>query len=284
MSLEVDGRPGGVPIPHQSDGEGFKFVNGQDTYYNASHARELYITSTAQGYSQHQQPSKPEGSGQGGGVRPRSMFHWWILFVIVAVLVAVPAAVAGSIAARRGRHFDGWYVFGFQIACEAWCGYADGWTACSMQKLQDLNVTLNAASHHPNDTTNATRQNSDLASFTPTTDCTSLASPYTPSSNILGLPTSNESFNIHCETDYEDADWSVDFMAFLAFTFEDCIVGCANYNQRVPTLHPNSTCYGVSFDNYGGENQKPNCYLKGVRNPAPTPNRNASSALLITSR
>ena len=75
-------------------------------------------------------------------------------------------------------------------------------------------------------------------------------------------------------------------MTFLAFTFEDCIVGCATYNQRVPTLHPNSTCYGVSFDNYyGGENQEPNCYLKGVQNLAPTskPGK-SSSALLITNR
>lgn len=115
MSLEVDGRPpGGVPVPHQNEDEGFKFVNGQGTKYNASHAPEPYITSTAGGYSQHQQqPSKPEGSGQGGRVRPRSMFRWWFLFVLVAVLVVVPAGVAGSIAAKRARRFDGWYVFGF---------------------------------------------------------------------------------------------------------------------------------------------------------------------------
>ena len=119
MSLEVDGHPRGVPIPHQNDGEGFKFVNGQDTYNNASHAQEPYITNTAEGYSQHQQPSKPEGTGQGERVRPRSIFRWWFLSVLVAVLVVVPASVAGSIAAKRGRHFDGWYVFGVQIACEA---------------------------------------------------------------------------------------------------------------------------------------------------------------------
>ena len=156
-----------------------------------------------------------------------------------------------------------------------------------MQRLQDLNATLNAASHQSNNTTNTTSQNSNPASFIPTSDCTSLASPYTPPSKILGLSTTNNSFNIHCGTDYVDPGEkpSVDFMSFVAFTFEDCIVGCASYNQRVPTLHPNSTCYGVTFDNYGGEDQAPNCFLKGVQNLAPTskPGR-TDSALLITNR
>ena len=115
MSLEVDGRTRGISIPHQNDGEGFKFVNGQETFNNASHARESYITSTAEGYSQHQQSSKPEGSAQGGRERPRSILRWWLLSVLVAVLVVVPASVAGSIAAKRGKHFDGWYVFGLSV-------------------------------------------------------------------------------------------------------------------------------------------------------------------------
>ena len=115
MSLEVDGRPRAVAIPHQNDGEGFKFVNGQNTYPNASQARESYTTSTAEGYSQHQQSSKPEGSGQGGRERPRSILRWWLLSILVAVLVVVPASVAGSIAAKRGKHFNGWYVFGLSI-------------------------------------------------------------------------------------------------------------------------------------------------------------------------
>lgn len=114
MSLEVDGRPGGVPIPHQDNGEGFKFVNGQDTYYNPSHAPEPYTTGTTEGYSQHQQPSKPEGSGQGGRVHPASIFRWWFLFVLVAVLAVVAAGVAGSVAAKRGKHIDTWYVIGFR--------------------------------------------------------------------------------------------------------------------------------------------------------------------------
>ena len=153
-----------------------------------------------------------------------------------------------------------------------------------MHTLQDLNARLNESSGADNSssTANTTCKSSDIASLIPTTDCTSLASPYTPPASILGLSTSNNSFNIHCDTDYVDS--SVDFMSFLAFTFEDCIVGCASYNQRVPSLHPNSSCYGVSYDNYGGENKEPNCFMKGGQNLAPTskPGK-SSSALLITS-
>ena len=160
-----------------------------------------------------------------------------------------------------------------------------------MNTLQKFNATLNSndssdsnnsrGTDNSTSTTNTTCQNTDAASFIPTSDCTSLASPYTPPTSILGLSTSNDSFNIHCDTDYMDA--SVDFMSFLAFTFEDCIVACASYNQRVPTLHPNSTCYGVSFDIGVGENQGPNCFLKGVQNLAPTSRPGtSSSALLIT--
>ena len=160
-----------------------------------------------------------------------------------------------------------------------------------MNTLQKLNATLNVKDSSDSNnslgidnstsTTNTTCQNTDAASFIPTSDCTSLASPYTPSTGILGLSTSNFSFNIHCDTDYEDT--SVDFITFLAFTFEDCIAACASYNQRVPTLHPNSTCYGVSFDVDVRENQGPNCFLKGVQNLAPTLRPGvSSSALLIT--
>ena len=155
----------------------------------------------------------------------------------------------------------------------------------STNTLQGLNATLNAKDSsgigNSTSTANMTCQNSDPATFIPTTDCNSLASPYTPSKASVGLSTSNNSFNIHCDTDYVSP--SVDFMSFLAFTFEDCISGCASYNQRPPTLHPNSTCYVVSFDNGGGENQGPNCYLKGAQNLTPTskPGK-TSSALLIT--
>lgn len=162
-----------------------------------------------------------------------------------------------------------------------------------MLTLQEVNATLNAKdssddnkssrTDNSTSTANTTYQNSDPAAFIPTSDCTSLASPYTPPTNILGLSTSTNSFNIHCNTDYVSP--SVDFMSFVAFTFEDCIVGCASYNQRVPTLHPKSTCYAVSFDEYFGEDKTPNCFLKGAQNLAPTskPGK-VSSALLITNR
>ena len=157
-----------------------------------------------------------------------------------------------------------------------------------MNTLQKINATLNTkdssdgnnsrSTDSSTSTANTTCRNTDYGSFIPTSDCTSLASPYTPPTSILDISTSNDSFNIHCDTDYIDA--SVDLMSFRAFTFEDCIVACASYNQRVPTLHPNSTCYGVSFD---VSNPKPNCFLKGAQNLAPTSRPGTiSSALLIT--
>ena len=160
-----------------------------------------------------------------------------------------------------------------------------------MNTLQIFNATLNAKDSSNNNnsrgtdnstsTTNTTCHYTDAASFIPTSDCASLASPYTPPKSILSLPTSNDSFNIHCDTDYIDA--SVDFMTLLAFTFEDCIVACASYNQRNPTLHPNSTCYGVSFDVDVRENEGPNCFLKGAQNLVQTSSPGLiSSALLIT--
>ena len=160
-----------------------------------------------------------------------------------------------------------------------------------MNTIQKLNATLNAndssdstnssIGENSSSTKNATCNNSDAASFIPTSDCTSLSSPYTPLISILGAYRSNNSFNIHCDTDYIYGP--ADFMSFLAFTFEDCIMACASYNQRVPTLHPNSTCYGVTFDNDGGENRGPTCFMKGIQNLVPTSRPGiSSSALLIT--
>ena len=162
-----------------------------------------------------------------------------------------------------------------------------------MNTVQKINATLNAkdssdsndprATDNSTSTANTTCRNTDPASFIPTSDCTSLASPYTPPPSILGLvlSTSKNSFNIHCDTDYIQG--SADFMILIAFTFEDCIAACASYNQKVPTLHPNSTCYGVSFDVDVRENEGPNCFLKGVQNLAPTSRPGiTSSALLIT--
>ena len=116
MSLEVDGRSGGVPMPHQHESEGFKYMNGQDTYYNPFRTQDRYITGTAGEDSQHQQPSKPEESGQGGKlrVRPGSIFRWWSLFILLAVLAVVVAGVVGSVAAKRRKNLDTWYVFAFK--------------------------------------------------------------------------------------------------------------------------------------------------------------------------
>ena len=116
MSLEVDGRSGGVPMLHQHESEGFKYMNGQDTYYNPSRTQDPCITGTAGKDSHREQPSKSEESGQGGKlrVRPGSMFRWWFLFVLLAVLAVVVAGVVGSVAAKRRKNLDTWYVFAFK--------------------------------------------------------------------------------------------------------------------------------------------------------------------------
>ena len=116
MSLEVDGRSGSVPMPHQHEGEASKYTNQQDTYYNPSPSQDSYTTGTAGGYSQDQQPPKTEESRQEGRhrVRPGSIFRWWFLCVLVAVIAIVVAGVVGSVAAKRKRHLDTWYVFAFE--------------------------------------------------------------------------------------------------------------------------------------------------------------------------
>ena len=121
MSLEVDGRTGDVPIPHQHEDEGYKYVNGQNTYYNPSHIQEPYAANTAGGHNQYQQPSKPEESGRRERLQvyPGSIFRWWVLFALVAVLAVAAAGVAGSVAAKRGKRLNTWYVFAFKSAVRA---------------------------------------------------------------------------------------------------------------------------------------------------------------------
>ena len=153
-----------------------------------------------------------------------------------------------------------------------------------MNTLQILNANASSSrnstsSDSSTSITNSTCQNSTSVSLNATSDCASLASPYTPAADSIGLTTSNNSFDIHCDTDYSHAD--ADFMSFPALTFEDCIAACASYNQRVPSLHPNSTCYGVSFD-LVGRNQG-YCFLKGIQGITPTSRPGiTSSALLVT--
>lgn len=113
MSLEVDGRTGGVSIAYQREGEGFKYINSQDTYANPSSAQDPYAAGTSGRYFQPQQLSKPKKLGQGTRFRVRPGFVF-CLGVLVSVLAIVAAGVAGSIAAERGKHVDTWYVFAFQ--------------------------------------------------------------------------------------------------------------------------------------------------------------------------
>lgn len=112
MSLEVDGRSGGVPITHQREGEGFKYINGQISYESPSNARNSYAAGISGSCVQPQQLSNPEDLGQGGKIRPRPrfIFCWGLSFACVSVLAVVTAGVAGSIALRRGQHVNAWFV------------------------------------------------------------------------------------------------------------------------------------------------------------------------------
>ena len=126
------------------------------------------------------------------------------------------------------------------------------------------------------------QNNTDTALFVATSDCSSLASPYTPPSTNLGTTANNSSFNLYCDTDFGDVP--ADFISFVAYTFEDCIAACASYNQRVPSLHPKSTGYGATSDVGKSKGQGPSCFSKGIQNLAPTSRPGvSSSAMLITS-
>ena len=110
MSLEVDGRPGGVPIAHQSEGEGFKYINSQDTYGTPSSAQDPYAAGTTEQHIRPQQFSEPKLLGQAGRVRvrPASAFRWGVLSALVSVLAIVATGVAGSVAAKRAKQIDTW--------------------------------------------------------------------------------------------------------------------------------------------------------------------------------
>ena len=113
MSLEVDGRSGNVPIAHQREEESLKYLNGQSTYGNPPNAQ--YPGGNVEGREQMQQRTKAKDLGQGGRLRRRLgfTFRWGFLFAIVSMLAIVAAGVAGSIAAKRGKQFDTWYVIAF---------------------------------------------------------------------------------------------------------------------------------------------------------------------------
>lgn len=115
MSLEADGRTGGVPIAYQRDGESFKYVNEGNIYDDRSNAQTLGATDTVGAQIELQPLSQPKdiGPGDTSRVRPRSMLCWSALFALVLVLAIVTAAVAGSIATKRGEHIERWSVFTF---------------------------------------------------------------------------------------------------------------------------------------------------------------------------
>ena len=116
MSLEVDGRPGGVPITYQREGEGFKYISGQIPYECPSNARNPYAAGISGSSVQPQQLSNSKDLGQGGTVlpRPRFIFCWGLSFAFISVLAVVAAGAAGCIALRRGQHVNAWFVSAFQ--------------------------------------------------------------------------------------------------------------------------------------------------------------------------
>lgn len=121
MSLEVDGRPGSVPILHQREEESLKYLNGQSTYEDPSNAQDPYsVGGNAEEHEQPQQRSKAKDLGQGGRLRVRLgfIFRWGFLFALVSVLAVVAAGVAGSIGAKRGKQFDMWYVIASPSSCK----------------------------------------------------------------------------------------------------------------------------------------------------------------------
>ena len=121
MSLEVDGRPGSVPIAHQREEESLKYINGETIYGNPSNAQDPYsVGGNAEGHEQAQQLSKAKGSGQQGRLRVHldSMFRWSFLFILLSVLAVVAIGVVGSIAVKRGKQFDRWYVSTFPSTCK----------------------------------------------------------------------------------------------------------------------------------------------------------------------
>ena len=159
----------------------------------------------------------------------------------------------------------------------------------SMNTLQNLNMKLSVNASSPanisigvnsTDIAKSTCQDSNPSRFIATSDCGSLASPYTPSRSSK-LKTDGKSFHLHCGTDFYLHE--TDIMAFTAFTFEDCIAACSTFNHQTAGLHGNLTCYCVTFAHGHRENGAPNCYLKGTQNIPPTSDGNVDSATLITS-
>lgn len=117
MSLEVDGRAGSVPISYQREDEGFKFTSGGYFGGDPSHAQNPNTLRTNGEQIQVQQLSQPKHREQGRKVqvRPGFMLCQRALCALVLMLAVVAASVAGSIAARRGKHLDAWFALTLEM-------------------------------------------------------------------------------------------------------------------------------------------------------------------------
>ena len=106
MSLEVDGRLGGVPIPSHTEDEGLNF-DGHRTHWD--HAQNTYGVQPELDLQPSKSTQRPQK--QQTGVPSRIVVFWSLTFCVFSVLAVVAAGVAGSIAARRGRNLNSWSVF-----------------------------------------------------------------------------------------------------------------------------------------------------------------------------
>ena len=161
-----------------------------------------------------------------------------------------------------------------------------------MNTLQNLNTKLRANASSPANTSigvnstdiaNSTCQNSNPWTFITTSDCGSLASPYTPSSSSSRLRMDSKPFDLYCGTDFYLHNTII--IAFTAFTFEDCIGDCATFNHGAADLHGNLMCYYATFVHGNREKGTPSCYLRGIQDlpptSPPTSKANVDSARLI---
>ena len=109
MSLEVDGRQGDAPIPHQREEEGFIYLNQSGTPWH--HGENLHGDQTHENHLETD-PSKSKGriSGKDTAVPTRPIVFWSVLLCFISVLAVVAAGITGSMAAKRGSNLNSWSV------------------------------------------------------------------------------------------------------------------------------------------------------------------------------
>ena len=148
-----------------------------------------------------------------------------------------------------------------------------------LNKFSNTNIVAESTSSSiPNSTTtNCTSPaTNSTTSILATSDCDKINKIY-----ISTIDTHTE-FNVFCESDMTTGT----YLGVFVYTFEDCIEGCASFNDFQPDRGGNLTCHGVSFitDYYRNpENLRGNCFLKMEGNNPLIYRANASAATRIPS-